>query len=757
MSPCPSPQVLARLGPVSPGDTGNAFLDDHINGCGACQAFLDGHIHDEWVTTGRAGNHVPTTNVLPEIPGYEIERELGRGGMGVVHLAKEITPNRTVALKFLPGGPFAAPSDRERLLKEARAAARVRHPHIVQLYHVGEASGWLYLALEYVPGGSLQERLDGPVSPRLAATILASIAEALEVLHRAGIWHLDLKPANILIDAPPATPLEHAPLKLTDFGISRSLSDHDLTGSSTSAAQGTPSYMAPEQVTGRPSALGPRTDIHALGIILYELLTGRPPFLADSDAETMHRIQTLDPVPPRRLNPAIPRDLEVICLKCLEKDPGRRYISADAVVGDLRRSLDGRPISARPVSKAEHVWRWCRRRPIVAALSASLVFSSSAGFLAVILLWRYAEAERHRAQADFETANDILGQIVGLCAGGPLLPPVLSETSLATLLEQTRNRIIEIGARRPEHPAIARHLAFLDRRLGHALMQEGQLEKARVVFEESVRCWDRSSREKSLNHGELISLTQALRGSAEVADHQNRPDASVIHLRRAVDLSEQLVQQWASWQAIEMLADSRSGLARLLASQGDFEQARSLMLANLRLLENVPEVLDHPKVAARRVAAQIDFDRIHAAPSHVAAISLRTDGTGQPVSCQHLASPEADQLSDQAWAELATQSLHSPVRTVPAYVSEAGFWLIRHISGIAAEQRRSNKLEQAKLTVNRIVALGHLLVERHSDQPSSHLGLSEAYFHVSKNACASPTWPWSRKAFSFPSNRPCAP
>ena len=168
------------------------------------------------------------------------------------------------------------------------------------------------------------------------------------------------------------------------------------------------------------------------------------------------------------------------------------------------------------------------------------------------------------------------------------MPPVLSDTSLATLLEQTRNRIIDISARRPEHPAIIRHLALLDRRLGHALMQEGQWDKARVVFEESVRCWDRSSREKSLHHGELISLSRES-GSAEVAEQQNRPDLSLIHLRRAVDLSEQLVRQWASWQAIDVLADNRSGLARLLASRGDCEQARSLMLANCRLLENVPD------------------------------------------------------------------------------------------------------------------------------------------------------------------------
>ena len=261
--------------------------------------------------------------------------------MGVVYLAREIAPDRTVALKFLPSGPFAAPRDRECWLKEARAAARARHPQIVQLHRVDEAGGWLYLVLEYVPGGSLRERLGGPVSSCVAAAILLSIAEPLEVLHRAGIWHLDFEAGKYLDRCTPATPLEHALLKLSDFGISRSSSDSDLTGSSTGAAQGTPSVYGPRASHPPAMALGPTTDIHALGIILYELLTGRPPFLADSDAETMHRIQTLDPVPPRRLNPAIPRDLEVICLKWLERARASLHLRR-------RRGRRPAPMARRP-------------------------------------------------------------------------------------------------------------------------------------------------------------------------------------------------------------------------------------------------------------------------------------------------------------------------------------------------------------------------------------------------------------------------
>jgi eukaryotic-like serine/threonine-protein kinase len=330
---------------------------------------------------------VPGAGDLPRIPGLEIERELGRGGMGVVYLARERNPDRAVALKFLPSGPFAAPRDRERWLKEARAAARVRHPRIVQLHHVDEADGWLYLVLEYVPGGSLKERLTGPQSPRVAAGLLVPIAQTLEELHGAGVWHLDLKPANILIEAEPATPLDRASLKLTDFGIARSRDEADLSGSSRGAVAGTPLYMAPEQVAGLRSALGPGTDIHAIGILLYELLTGRPPFLADSDAEILHRVRTEDPLPPRRVNPRIPRDLETVCLKCLAKEPRRRYPSAGALAEDLERWLEGHPISARPVSPLERGWRWCLRRPVVSSPAASLALALSAGCLSTLLLW----------------------------------------------------------------------------------------------------------------------------------------------------------------------------------------------------------------------------------------------------------------------------------------------------------------------------------------------------------------------------------
>jgi serine/threonine-protein kinase len=420
--------ALCRFGTDRPGGSTDPALARHIDGCPSCQGILDRLVAREM----SADDAVVDPENLPRLPGLEMGRELGRGGMGVVFLARELRPDREVAVKFLSTGPFASARDRARWLKEARAAARVRHPHIVPLYRVDEADGWLYLVLEYVPGGSLKERLTGPLSPGVAAALLAPVARALEQLHLAGILHLDVKPANLLIDAPSGTSLDRAPLKLADFGIARSGEDGATTGTGLGAAPGTLPYMAPEQLAGRRAALGPAADIHAMGVILYELLTGRPPFLADTHAETIRRIQTEDPVPPRRLNPKVPCDLEVLCLTCLEKDPRRRYRSAGDLADDLGRWLEGHPISARPVPLVEKGWRWCRRRPGVAALLATLAMTLSAGFLVIFGLWREAEAARRRAEAaqrraeaDYEVGRAALVEILDLGERSLMAPVVV--------------------------------------------------------------------------------------------------------------------------------------------------------------------------------------------------------------------------------------------------------------------------------------------------------------------------------------------
>ncbi len=306
----------------------------------------------------------PDGTNLPQVPGYEVEAVLGRGGMGIVFQARHLRLNRPVALKMVLAGAYADQLDRARFQREAEAAAGIRHPNIVQVYDVGESNGRPYFTMEFIEGGSLAKRLAGtPQLPQHAAQLLATLAEAVQAAHDKGIVHRDLKPANVLL-TDDGTP------KISDFGLARRL-EGEAGITRTGAAVGTPSYMAPEQARGGPDAVGPLADVYALGAILYELLTGRPPFRAATAAETVQQVITQEPAPPSRLNDQVPRDLETICLKCLCKEPGRRYASAAALADDLRRFGEGRPIHARPVGRGERLWRWGRRNPMAVALLAT--------------------------------------------------------------------------------------------------------------------------------------------------------------------------------------------------------------------------------------------------------------------------------------------------------------------------------------------------------------------------------------------------
>jgi WD40 repeat protein/tRNA A-37 threonylcarbamoyl transferase component Bud32 len=319
----------------------------------------------------------------PTVAGYEILAELGRGGMGVVYKARQTKLNRLVALKMILSGAHARPEDLARFSAEAEAVAGLRHPHIVQIYDVGEQGGLPFFSLEFVEGGTLADRLDGtPWEAPRAAQMVELLARAMHAAHTAGVIHRDLKPANVLLTAD-GTP------KVTDFGLAKRL---DGAGSQTRTGtiMGTPSYMAPEQAGGRTHDLGPATDVYALGAVLYELLTGRPPFRAATDLDTVLQVINREPVPPAQLNAKVPRDLETVCLKCLHKDPARRYASALELADDLRHFLNHEPIRARPVGRVERFGRWCRRNPVVASLAAAVAVALVAG--TVISSWFAVQA-----------------------------------------------------------------------------------------------------------------------------------------------------------------------------------------------------------------------------------------------------------------------------------------------------------------------------------------------------------------------------
>jgi WD40 repeat protein/tRNA A-37 threonylcarbamoyl transferase component Bud32 len=351
---------------------------------------------------------------FPSVPGYEVLGELGHGGMGVVFKARHLTLNRLVALKMIRAGALASPQERARFLQEAEAVARLQHPQIVQIYEVGAWGDHPFFSLELLERGSLAGRLDGTPQPAAAAArLVESLARAVEHAHQRGVIHRDLKPANVLL-------AEDGSPKVTDFGLARFLDDaagKTLTGQ----VMGTPSYMAPEQAAGKARDVGPHTDVYALGAILYELLTGRPPFLGASHLETLAQVEDVEPVPPSRLNPKAPGDLETICLKCLRKEPRRRYASAQALADDLRRFQEGRPILARPVGPGERLVKWARRRPWAVGLGALAVAVAAVGLGLVLWQWQaarsaqaWAERERDDKEGERVKARAAEGEARGL-------------------------------------------------------------------------------------------------------------------------------------------------------------------------------------------------------------------------------------------------------------------------------------------------------------------------------------------------------
>jgi serine/threonine protein kinase/WD40 repeat protein len=370
---------------------------------------------------------------LPAVPGYEILGELGRGGMGVVYQAWQTDLHRLVALKMVLAGAHASTEELTRFRTEAEAVARLQHPNIVQIYEIGQLDRHPYMALEYVEGGNLAQKLQGnPLPVCQAAQWVATLARAVHYAHQRGIVHRDLKPANILLQniltaedaeerrgrGASAVPLRASAssavtdftLKLTDFGLARLQIGGGPTLTYSGQFLGTPGYSAPEQAAGKIKEIGPATDVYALGTILYELLTGRPPFKAETPQETLAQVQSQEPVSPSRLRPKLPRDLSTICLKCLEKEPGKRYASAEALADDLDRFLAGEPIQARPVSSTEKLWRWCRRNPAVATLMgfvAVLLVLLAAGSM-VAAVWLHAD--RDRAEQAERAAKEKLWQ-----------------------------------------------------------------------------------------------------------------------------------------------------------------------------------------------------------------------------------------------------------------------------------------------------------------------------------------------------------
>ncbi len=361
------------------------------------------------------GTSQPTPAGFPSLPGYEMQSELGRGGMGVVYQARQISLNRLVAVKMMHGGAGAGVQERARFRVEVEAVAHLQHPHIVQIYEVGEQAGTPFCCLEFVDGGTLSQKLaSGPMSPTEAARLLEIVARAVHHAHQRGIIHRDLKPSNVLLMAD-GTP------KITDFGLAKRLGGQGVTLSGHTIL-GTPSYMAPEQADSRKRKTGPATDVYALGATLYELLTGRPPFQAETPLETVIKLLSEELVPPSRYHRDLPRDLETICLKCLRKEPEVRYASAEALADDLRRYLNGESIQARPPTT------WERMRRLLKRQRETIAITVGALALMILLGARFWPSTRTTAPTPKEDTKEIKVEppneiLVDLPADLAVVPP----------------------------------------------------------------------------------------------------------------------------------------------------------------------------------------------------------------------------------------------------------------------------------------------------------------------------------------------
>jgi serine/threonine protein kinase len=691
---------------------------------------------------------------------YDLLEEVGRGGMGVVFKARHKTLDRIVALKLLRSDGTG--EERKRLDREAQAVARLQHPNIVQVYEVGESAGQAFVSLEFVDGPSLARRLHGtPLPARQAAALVENLARAMHYAHEKGVIHRDLKPANVLLGGTPETRLEACIPKVADFGLAKKLDTQGDTHSG--AVLGTPSYMAPEQAEARSAAIDRRTDVYGLGAILYELLTGRPPFRADTPLQTLKQVVEAEPARPRLLNAAVPRDLETVCLKSLRKEPQERYPSAEALAGDLQRWLDGFPIQARPVSKLERASRWCRRRLASASVLAVLAVTVASSLVGLLMLWRRSETERARAEGALAVAiasdnamSRAVRDLVGLLGTTVNVPQSLASERVGRASRVVRDLTGKLRQDRGFAGSNLIAICDLERLLADDLQRRGDYAEARALLTDSLELLAGPRRHADTSDVDE-AYARALMQLEWIAQVQERYDEALVLCQRAEETLKGLAHDTRKLDVILAIDESRRAIMWLLGRKGQEEPRRKLMESHVRMLVQLNEKGGGDRalgLLAQMARSDLTSDlsgsmKLRNPPHRFAAHHppskrfewkvadwIAEDIQPYPPQANADGKPEW-RLDPDAHAHavlLAIESRCKALGVYPALVPAAAFQVSGFAVARCAEQRKAGRLADARRTAACLSAFAELMAKKDPNEALYHLLLCSAFEQESKNA-----------------------
>ncbi|HEV3449406.1 MAG TPA: protein kinase [Gemmataceae bacterium] len=540
----------------------------------------------------------------PSVAGYQLLGELGRGGMGVVYKARQRGLRRLVALKMVLAGAHVSERHLLRFQTEAEAVARLQHANIVQIYEVGEEGGLPFFSLELVDGGSLDKKFGGQAQPaREAAQLTETLARTMHFAHGQGILHRDLKPGNVLLSK------DGVP-KITDFGLAKRLEEGDASSTRTGTIMGTPSYMSPEQASGLVHELTPLSDLYSLGAMLYEFLTGRPPFLGANPMDTVIQVTKQEAIPPSRLQPSVPRDLETICLKCLQKEPGKRYASCFELAEDLHRFLAGEPIHARPVGQLERLWRWGKRNPRIAAMTAAIFVLLAGGAVvstvAAVTIARERNQKELERQAAEDARNVATEQVVlALDTVKTLIHKVQDQLENAPRTQALKKALLQTAAEGLEQVSqrakgstsneVAIAFAAVRMKMGLVYRQLGETEEAFKHVLESHRINEEQAKAQPDSDRAKSNLAASYTVLAEMSLEMRRDlAASLDYYQKALKLREELYQQPHHQEGAPKPKSIKQGLAETyirvgatVLRKGDPARARDYFLKALQLREEL--------------------------------------------------------------------------------------------------------------------------------------------------------------------------